>query len=236
MATRLYLNDAVAWPDVTGTLPTGSNSTHIFSDHTWADATTLRSMGTSPGVAQVGPTDLTDADTNLHNHFIRFFMSRPLASNQTVGGGTVTINVADSESNTSANWVINNAAVYVWRPSTGAVVGTLLDGGSGQTTIALEATSASSEQTSINAWATTTPVSALAGDVIICEVWASVTNGMNTAYTVGINYDGATVTTVENTVVSDHAAFVELAETLTFTAPPASTAAMMSFRTNPALI
>jgi hypothetical protein len=236
VATRLYFNDAVAWPDVTGTLPTGSQGTVLFASTTWADANTLRSMGTTAGISQVGPTDLTEAVAANQSHFIRFFMSRPLASNQTVGGGTVTLNVADSESNTSANWVINNAIVYVWRPSTGAVVGYVLEGAAGRTTVALEASGASSEETSINAWATTSAISGLTGDVIICEVWSTFTNGMNTAYTIGFNYDGATVTTVENTVVSDHAAFVELAETLTFTAPPASTATMMSFRMNPALI
>lgn len=209
MATKLYFHDAAN--DLEGTFPAGEQSAQV-AEATWTDANTLRKMNGNIGAAQVSTALAISRDTVNREEFIRFFSSLPLRGAQTVGGGTATLNVADSESNAAANFWIDSVNVYVWRPSTGALVGTVRDavdlGGT-------EPTAINSEQVTTFTF-TTSAVSAADGDVIICEIWADFTQGMSATYTLTFYYDGTTETTVENTIVSNHAAFLELAETLTF--------------------
>jgi hypothetical protein len=200
---------------MSGTYPSGEQSS---AAPTWSatGATTLRMMDPVAGKAQTSIAGTSSASTSAQNGFIGMWVSRPLSGSQTVGGGTLTINVADAESNTSANFFVNSANIYVWRPSTGAKVGTLTDAiGGGITGSSTEATAASTEQVSTFTLSTSS-VSALDGDVVVVELWASFTQAMATAYTCTTYYDGTTTNTTENATVSNHAAFVELAENLTF--------------------
>lgn len=176
-------------------------------------------MNTTIGVSQASLAGTTLATTSGQTGFLGFFCSPALSGAQTIGTGAFSLNVADSESNLNANFVVAQANVYVWRPGTGAKVGTIADSnlaGFG----ALEATSASSEQVSHSASVPGSGVSASDGDVIICELWSpTVVQGMATAYTATVFYDGTTENTTENAVVSNHASYIQFAENLTFQGP-----------------
>ena len=57
---------------------------------------------------------------------------------------------------------------------------------------------------------------AAAGDVIICEVWFTTTQGNATARANIFYYDGTTETLATGTTVSNHASFINTPETITF--------------------
>ena len=57
------------------------------------------------------------------------------------------------------------------------------------------------------------------GDVLCFEVWFEITQAGANAYVDTFYYDGTTVTTADNTTVSNHASFIETPQTLTFGAP-----------------
>lgn len=209
MATRLYFHDAASI--LTGTLPPNEQSTRT-AEWVVTGTTTNRTMDTNIGAGQVTRQGNTTAFGGSQDGFLGIFISPPLAVNQTVGGGTMTLNAADSESDTAANFRVNALNVYVWRPSTGVKIGTLRDaagtlGG---------AEGGTSETVTHMTGITSTGINALAGDVIVCEVWANHTQDNAVSYTCSFYYDGTTVNTTENASVSNHASFLELAETLTF--------------------
>jgi hypothetical protein len=210
MATRFYFhNDTNA---LTGTFPT-TEQAGIAASVTSTGANTLRTMDLSIGTAQTTATVTSLASTAVQNHFMRFFCSPPLVGDQTVGGGTMILNAADAEGNNNANWWINSLNVYVWRPSTGTKVGTVrddagtslggLEGGTGETV---------SHVTGI----TSSAISALDGDVIICEVWVRAQQSASMSYTNTFYFDGTTVNTTENASVTNHASFLEMSENLIF--------------------
>jgi uncharacterized membrane protein len=142
-----------------------------------------------------------------------YFCSPRLKGTQVVGGGNWTFNVADAQANLNANFAVNDASIYVWRPSTGTVVGYLKQAGSSGG--ALPATVAAQEQVSINTFSTT-GITAQDGDVIIFEAWALFTQVMATAYTGTIYFDGPVRNTTENAAVTNHAAFITMSEDLNF--------------------
>lgn len=209
MPTKLYLHSAVN--DLSGTFPSGEQSARTPSWTTTGGAT-LRKMDTAIGAAQASLAGTTLAQTAAQIGLLGMWVSPPLSGAQTVGGGTMVLNAADQESNASANFWANSVNVYVWRPSTGAKVGTVLDatgslggteGGTGETVTHITGIASSA-------------VSASDGDVVVCELWGHHTQSMATAYTATVYFDGTTENTTENAAVSNHASFLELAETLTF--------------------
>lgn len=212
MATRLFFHAAAN--NLTGTFPTAEQSA-TTANATATGANTLRTMNTALGTAQTSLAVTTSAVTTAQSNFMGFFCSRPLRGNQTVGGGTMILNGAENESNASANWWINALNVYVWRPSTGARVGTVRDAAAvslGGT----EPTSTANNQVSHITGITSTAVSALDGDVVICEIWVRATQGAAMSYIGTFFYDGTTVNTTENAVVTNHASFIEFTENLVF--------------------
>ena len=210
MATKLYFHDAAN--ALSGTFPTGEQSARTSSNAVTGSGT-LRTMNRTIGAAQVNSTfTFSTANNTTYNTFHRFFCSPPLASDQTVGGGTVVLNVADYQGGSSTNHWIDSINLYVWRPSTGAVVGTLKDAVNLGGTEPAPSTIQVTHITGI----TTTAVSALAGDVIICEIWANWFNETNGNKTGRFYYDGTTENTTENAVVPNHASYIELAEDLVF--------------------
>jgi hypothetical protein len=170
-------------------------------------------MNTTIGVSQASLAGTTLASTSAQTGFLGFFCSPALSGAQTVGGSTFDLLLAVSESNLNANFGPGSFNVYVWRPGTGAKVGTIWDGAA---SAAQEPGSASSEQVTGTFNVTATSVSAADGDVIVCEVWSSFTQGMATAYTATIFYDGTTENTTTFAVVSNYAAYLSFPETLTF--------------------
>jgi hypothetical protein len=80
----------------------------------------------------------------------------------------------------------------VWRPGTGTVVGRIWDslGGGNSTTEPAVAATEESADAALNG---TTSVTAQDGDVLVCELWRDGTvQGMGTAYTNTVFYDGTT--------------------------------------------
>lgn len=212
MATRLFFHAAAN--SLTGTFPSAEQSA-ATSNATATGANTLRTMNTALGTAQASLAVTTSAATTAQNNFMGFFCSKPLQGNQTVGGGNMILNGAENESNANANWWINSLNIYVWRPSTGVKVGTVRDA-AGTSLGGTEPTSTANNQVSNITGITSTAVSALDGDVIICEIWIRATQSAAMSYTGTFFYDGTTVNTTENAVVTNHASFIELTENLVF--------------------
>lgn len=208
MATRLYFHDAVT--SLSGTLPSGEQSTRT-PDWTATGGATNRTMDTNIGVAQASRAGTMLNQFPAQDGLLGMFISPPLDTAQTVGGGNMTLNVADAESSPGANFWVDSLNIYVWRPSTGTKVGTLLDA------VDLGGTEGGTSETVTHITGiTSTGISALAGDVIVCEVWARSVQAIAGAYTATFYYDGTTENTTENATVSNHASFIEFAETLTF--------------------
>lgn len=212
MATRLYFHPTAN--SGTGTFPAAEQSA-ATAGATAAGANTLRTMDTSLGTTQSSLVVTTVASTVAQNNFMGFFCSKPLEGDQTVGGGTMILNGAEQESNANANWWINSLNIYVWRPSTGTKVGTVRDA-AGTSLGGLEPTATNNIQVSHITGITSTAVSALDGDVVICEIWIRATQSAAMSYTGTYYYNGTTVNTTENSVVTSHASFIELTENLLF--------------------
>jgi hypothetical protein len=219
MATKLYFHELPTTNS--GNLPIGDQAANV-PGVTATGATTIRTMDTAIGVGQTSVAINTLGSTAIQTALFRMFSSPPLDGAQTVGGGTITLNVADSESNLNGNFAICQLNVYVWRPSTGVIVGTLADNSIGAVanSIAREPTLASSEQVSTINFSTSA-VSAQDGDVVICEIWSYHQQAMGSAYVATFYFDGTTENNTENAVVSNHASYLLLNENLTFKAPAA---------------
>jgi hypothetical protein len=216
MATRLYFHDATNTQS--GTYPSGrQGSTGFASGATDISGSgTLKKMNSSIGSSQVNQGFSSAANQNIQKFFMRFWVSPPLDGNQTVGAGSYVLNYAHAESNTNMNLFTAGTYIYVWRPSTGSIVGevksTLVSGVIPGT----EPGAASSERVWHQSGIGSSAVSALDGDVIIIELYWQFTQGMSTSYTGTIYYDGTTANTTDNAVVSNHASFIEFAENLVF--------------------
>lgn len=205
MATRLYFRNAVnAAP---GTYPAGEQSA-LTADYTAAGGSTLKRLAKNPNLAG---NMTSHAGTSLaslvpQSGLYGMFLSSRFSEDQTIGNQVLTVNIAMQESDANMNMGAGlTANVYVWRPSTGAVVGVIC------ANVALTGAaepSAGSIRVVQGTVATTTPVNALFADVIICEIWQTHTQGAATAFTGGFYYDGSTVTTVNDTLVTDHASFI----------------------------
>ena len=214
MATRLYFH--AASNALSGTFPAGEQSSLVAS-YSATGANTLRKMDTTKGVLQSSTVAASLATLSEQTGFYGFFCSDPLSANQNVGGAgqTVTLNIANSMNGTmmalGGDLRFN---VYVWRPSTGAKVGTVGDalGLTGDAIV-----SNTTERVNQGTTTATTQVAALAGDILVCEVWQIHTQTLAVTRTGTFFFDGTIVTAATNTFVGDHAAFLEFsADNLTF--------------------
>ena len=209
MPTRLYLHTTANF--LSGTFPTTEQST---ATATWSNpgATSIKMMDTVVGLTQTSVGGTSTAVTTQQKGFIQMFVSPPLVSDQTVGGGSWTFCCADKQSNTAMVGWANMLNLYVWRPSTGARVGTMSDTGtSSGGTVA----TATTEQVTIYSRGTSA-VGASSGDVIICEVWCSHVQTMATAYRQTLYFDGDVVNNTENAVVNAQASYLEMSEDVRF--------------------
>lgn len=207
MATKLYFHNATN--ALSGTFPTGEQASWTKDGASGSD--TLKTMNRIIGSAVASLSVSTGGSSTVYE-FFGFFCSPPLASAQTVGGGSITFNAAERKNNGAASLIIDSLNIYVWRPSTGTLVGTIRQGQDlGGTT----PTAVNSTQVTHITGITSSAVSAAAGDVVICEVWTRYTTGSN-PNTATFYYDGTTENTTENAVVSNHASYIELAEDLVF--------------------
>jgi len=219
MATRLYPHRGLNVG--TGTFPTTEQDSETATMSLSLGLQTLsEGIGTYGALTPEYRSASTGANTSLQKAFIGFWSTAPLSADQTIGGAgeTISINVADNESDLNANFRVNRAHVYVWRPSTGALVGDCC-------TVATTITGSPAEPTATAQYQVTefsvdlSAVSALTGDVVIVELWSFFTQSNGFSRNVRVMLDGTVESTGENTVVTDHAAFFEFSQTLTFTNP-----------------
>lgn len=211
MSTKLYFHDE-ANPLTSGSFPSSEQSSNSAT-YTASGANTLRHMDTDIGVSQAF-AKVSGTVFNSGDAFYRMFCSHVLSGSQTIGGMSITVNMADKQTFQMYTRP-NGLNLYIWRPSTNSKVGTIVD----QTSTSLGGnypSSLNSEQVTILGPFGGAGVSASDGDVIIAEVWsASVTcvTGAGDAY---FYYDGTTENTTENAVVSNHASYIEFTEDIIF--------------------
>ena len=133
MATRLYFHNAT---NSTTGLPTAEQSS--LTATVVVDAqTTNRSMNTTIGTGMVN-LSLSTSTTSSRNLYYTRFVSPPIFQTS-VAANTWTYNFSASEASTATNFPCNGldkvvrVNCYVWRPSTSAKIGTILDGNTAAT-------------------------------------------------------------------------------------------------------
>lgn len=217
MATRLFLHDALN--ALSGTFPTSEQSTVGAPTIIAPTANTLRTMDSITGTSMITRSITASATTAQQIAFHGFFCSLALDSNQLIPPQTTTLNIANRENSSNMNFGPDLRAVaYVWRPSSGAMVGYITDGLVGAGDIEPAALSIRCNATSVTSTAT---ISCAAGDVIICEIWNVFTQSSANAFQAAIYYDGTTINTTIGTASTSHASFYELGtSSLTFAQPP----------------
>lgn len=201
---------------MSGTLPSTEQST--LTATVLSDAVTVnRSMNTTIGTAQTSNALTTAGTTSVQNQYFTRFVSFPI-NTTSVAANTWTYNFAGTTSNVNANFPVSagpnpvHVHCYIWRPSTGAKVGTILDGDSnddydeGATALTIYC---------YHGTFAGTAVTCQAGDVIIFEVWFAITQNNTTVRTNTFYYDGTTANTTGGSVVSNHASFIETPQTIT---------------------
>lgn len=220
MATKLFLHDAVN--ALSGTFPTGEQSSALTATKPVLNSGTLRTMSSITGTTEVARSFSSSITVAAQALFCAFFCSDTFNVDQPVGGGNevITLNIANRESSTSMNIGSDlRASVYVWRPSSGTVVGYVNDGG--VMTGCAEPTAALAKRVNQGSVTSTVTVSARAGDVLICEVWQLFVQSSAVNLSGAIFYDGPIQNTTVNASVSTHASFLSFpTSTLTFGAPP----------------
>jgi len=224
LPTKLYFHNATS--AVAGTLPSNEQSTKTPHD-VYEAASINRSMNTTIGTAQVTKSfniaeNVAAGGVDL---YVTKFISEPL--NQTgLSANTWTYNFACRSSDNTAvddypTGVTPSTAVplccYVWRPSTGAKVGNILDGdGSGFYDVGFDANNQTVEKSQHGSFTGSAVASTAVGDVIVFEAWVTIsTDGVDPS-TLSYYFDGTTETLADGTTVSNHASFIETPQNLAF--------------------
>jgi hypothetical protein len=207
---KLYFHDASS--PLSGTLPPSTTESATAPTKTATGAGTNRAMDGTAGSSQVGPTLSSNKSTTKQNNWWRRFLSAPIAG-QTLGSGTWTIRAAIKTSNTSSAWKVS-ACVYVWRPSNGTLVGRILDAVT--TGVGTSAGTGETDTTAVALSGTGSNVTASDGDILVVEVWGSVTQSSTTSRTWSLYYDGTT----EGSTASN-AAYILAPAAITLLAPVA---------------
>lgn len=212
MATKLYFHNATS--TVSGTLPSTNQSVLTFNK--LSDAVTVnRSMNTTIGTSQVSKAIATDVGTQQQNLYYARFISMPLGT-QTISANTWDYNFAAQTNNLNANFPVNTSGpvyinCYVWRPSTGAKVGTILEGDS--VSDFAEVSVASAEKV-CNGTFSGSSLAIQNQDVLCFEMIFQVIQSVTNARTNTVYYDGTTENATDNTTVSSHASYIQTPQTL----------------------
>lgn len=217
MATKLYFRDIAN--DQSGSYPATEKSSSWNENYTcggYGDG--IKKMNTTIGSSMTSKACSTANTTTVQRTMSRVFTSPPIDGNQTIGGGNAVYNIAIRESNTNVNWVLLLIHVFVWRPSTNSLVGVVCEHSA-----TITEPSANTDTAYHITGITTSAVNANDGDVIIAEIWFEQQQGMSTSYTATFYFDGTTENTSGGTTgvtITNHASFLELAETLSFQGGP----------------
>lgn len=203
--SKWYLHNAAS--SVSGTLPgTGSSQSSTTPSQIATGAGTNRLMDGTIGTSQVSIAQASLGQTAAQTVFFRRFVS-PLLAAQTIpaSASTLAARVGDQTSNsTNSSFFIPYPVVYVWRPSTGALVGMLRDTPTSGGSLG----AGTSEAWVSTGFVTPTSVVCQDGDVLICEIWGRCTQGMSQSYTWTFYYDGTSEWTSDGSAVSSAAAIL----------------------------
>lgn len=161
-------------------LPNGTNGPSSYT--TGPQYFEMRSTGVSPA-ATVRPNWTTLAQTGRQSTFLQHGWFR--LGTQTIAAGTWRIAGAVLESDLNSN-AFFALSIYVWRPSTSSVVGYIYDAA---TELGAEwpLTTAASRLASVSG----NSVSALNGDTLIVEFWATNAQAAATSYTNRVFFDAS---------------------------------------------
>lgn len=225
---RFYFHAANS--TVTGTLPTSEQSTARSSAKDVDAQTVNRSMDANIGTSQTSITLSSLANTSTNNYYFTKFVSGPLAA-QTIAANTWNYAFAANEAAIANNFPVGaaNTAIpitcYVWRPSTGARIGYVLDGNSAA--VYAECSAGTTEKSMYGQF-TGSAVTISDGDVLVFEVWFTTTQATGTASNDIFYFDGTTPNIVMNTTVSSIASFIESPQVLAPYVVPALTRVLQS--------
>lgn len=209
--TFIYFHDLTS--SVTGTLPTTQQGSYAAPLVTVDAYTVNRSMDTTIGTAQTSKAGAISLSNKTI--YLTKFVSQPL--NQTsVAANTWNYSFAAAETSTGCNFPVPgtsavNVTVYVWRPSTGAKVGNIMDGTSSGTQYSEPGAGAIQ---SVYGSFTGSAVTCQVGDVIVMEIYFAMTTPASG--TVTFYYDGTTETPNNGTTVTNHASYIQTPEILAF--------------------
>ena len=224
MVTTLYWHDAdfdtTSFPGTypinrhSGSAPTVQGGSSPWNDDN-EDTSVHKSMTRTKGSSMVTFLHTNDALSSAQSYYITKFISDPLDGDQTIAANQWTFNYAIKEVHTAANFKgMNNLYLYVWRPSTGALVGWIYNGtvhDYGEIAFNVIGLRNNIEDTNGSS------VSALDGDVIIMEVWTRIQTDAAYPYPLQWYYDGSTVQTgANNDTVSDIASYIQTPQDLVF--------------------
>lgn len=195
-ADYFFLDDVTT---LSGTLP-GASSLEVTAGRagptiTATGAATNRVLSQAANSGASGNTLAsinTNATTSAQSAWLRRFISDPLAAQTIVIANDLTAAAAVSEGNGASNFV-PIYGVYVWRPSTGALIATLgrADGLTPPGPVLAEPGTTLGWQTQINGGGVLSQA-VLAGDVIVVEVWRQLgAQSMGTSYANTFAYAGA---------------------------------------------
>lgn len=208
MPTTLYLRDLTATDPPTA----GEKSTALpvgtFKGNSGAGFEDL-ALRTAKGAAQTSKALSSLSQTAHQDNYIARFTS-PALEAQTIAANTWTLAVATAEGNANAN-SFTIASIYVWRPSTSAVVGFIYDSD----------TALGSEWGGTEDGQVLSPVGvavvAVANDVLVLCFWRHASQAMAAVYTQTLYFEGAT--DVTDTTTTDAASYLQTPQVLSFVAP-----------------
>lgn len=200
MGTRLFLRSTTASPAPT----LGEKSTALpLGTATLNSGATFESLSLSvnKGASEVTRTIASKAQTTQQSMYIARFSSVPLVA-QTIPAGNWKYGLETAETNAAANTFLS-LAIYIWRPSTNAVVQTIYDSSTkvgtewGASGLALVGTVAGSAAT------------VQANDILVVEIWGNSVQAMATSYTQTLYFDGLNAPTTNGVSITSAASYIE---------------------------
>lgn len=222
--TRFYLHSTGT--SVGGTLPSTEQST-LTSDKDRDPQTSNRTMDTDIGSAMVSIGLATNATTSLQNYYFTRFIS-PLVNQTSIPASAWTYSFAARQVTSSANFPVSGNAqpvhvhVYVWKPSNGTKVGTIIDADSASEYN--EPTTLNSVTSMYGSFTGSEVTGMTAGDAVVAfEVWFRITQASATSNTVDYYWGGGTETNNNGTTVLDHASYIRAVQTIVFGEPTGTT-------------
>lgn len=219
VVTFIYFHAATS--TVSGTLPSTMQQSAVTTTTPFDAVTVNRTMSITQGTSQTSLAATVTPTSSPTQMYITRFVSPTLAA-QTISAQSWFLGDATSVSATGTGWPNaqtsgnRTIALYVWRPSTGARVGYIINGVSAAPSA--NTGGATGEKSSILFYSGSSVV-CQAGDVLCLEMLGAANSGASHTFT--WYYDGTSVDGADNTTETSQASFIEAgSQTITFTVAP----------------